>query len=152
MGGIVVRIILIEDDDYKANQVVRFLENKGYQVDVAKAYNSGMKKIVNRKYDVALIDMTIPSFEISKEHPTSRIRKYGGRDILVEIDRREINLPSIVITQYQVFDDGEITLELLDKELEEEFPNLYRGIVYYNSSVMDWQDKLIEKLGDDRNV
>lgn len=52
----------------------------------------------------------------------------------------------------QVFDDGEITLELLDKELEEEFPNLYRGIVYYNSSVMDWQDKLIEKLGDNRNV
>lgn len=143
-----MRLILIEDDDYKAKQIVQFLQNKGHIIDIAKAYNTGMKKIVNEQYDMALLDMTIPSFEISSEHPTSRIRKYGGKDILFEMDRREITLPSIVITQYQVFDDGEKTLELLDKELHEEFPDLYKGIVYYNSSVMDWQDKMIEKLGD----
>lgn len=147
-----MNLILIEDDDYKANQIVQFLKNRGHQVDIAKAYNTGMKKIVNEEYDMALIDMTIPSFEISREHPTSRIRKYGGRDILIEIDRREIDLPSVVITQYQVFDDGEITLELLDKELENEFPTLYKGSVYYNSSLMDWQDKLIEKMGEENNV
>ena len=147
-----MQLILIEDDDYKAKQIVQFLLQKGHKIDVARAYNTGMKKIVSKRYDMALIDMTIPSFEISREHPTSRIRKYGGRDILVEIDRREIDLPSIVITQYQVFDDGEITLELLDKELHEEFPDLYQGIVYYNSSVMDWQEKLVEKLGDYKDV
>ena len=143
-----MRLILIEDDDYKAKQIVQFLQNKGHIIDIARAYNTGMKKIVNEQYDMALLDMTIPSFEISSEHPTSRIRKYGGKDILFEIDRREIFLPAIVITQYQVFDDGEKTLEVLDKELYEEFPELYKGIVYYNSSVIDWQDKLIEKLGD----
>lgn len=148
MEGNEMRLILIEDDDYKAKQIVQFLQNKGHIIDIAKAYNTGMKKIVNEQYDMALLDMTIPSFEISSEHPTSRIRKYGGKDILFEMDRREITLPSIVITQYQVFDDGEKTLELLDKELHEEFPDLYKGIVYYNSSVMDWQDKMIEKLGD----
>ena len=142
------KIILIEDDDYKAKQIVQFLQNKGHIIDIAKAYNTGMKKIVNEQYDMALLDMTIPSFEISSEHPTSRIRKYGGKDILFEINRREIFLSAIVITQYQVFDDGEKTLEVLDKELHEEFPELYKGIVYYNSSVIDWQDKLIEKLGD----
>lgn len=143
-----MRLILIEDDDYKAKQIVQFLQNKGHIIDIAKAYNTGMKKIVNEQYDMALLDMTIPSFEISSEHPTSRIRKYGGKDILFEINRREIFLSAIVITQYQVFDDGEKTLEVLDKELHEEFPELYKGIVYYNSSVIDWQDKLIEKLGD----
>lgn len=141
-------ILLIEDDDYKAKQIIDFLKTKAYEVDLAKAYNSGMKKIVNNKYDMALIDMTIPSFEISPEHPTSRIRKYGGKDIIFEIDRREIDLKAIVITQYKVFDDGEKTLELLDQELYYEFPLLYKGIIYYNSSAMDWQDKLIEKLGE----
>lgn len=142
-----MRLILIEDDDYKAKQIVNFLQKEGLEVDVSKAYNTGMKKITTEKFDIALVDMTIPSFEISHDHPNSRIRKFGGKDVLAEIARRNIYLPSIVITQYQVFDDGEITLESLDEELSKEFPDLYRGSVYYNSSVMDWQEKLLDKIG-----
>ncbi len=144
-----MKLLLIEDDDYKAKQIIDFLKIKNHEVDLAKAYNSGMKKIVNNEYSLALVDMTIPSFEISPEHPTSRIRKYGGKDILFEIDRREINLNVIVITQYKVFDDGEKTLELLDEELYKDFPTLYKGIIYYNASAMDWQDRLKEKLGEE---
>ena len=105
-----MKIILIEDDEFKAKQ------------------------------------MTIPSFEISPEHPSSRTRKYGGKDILSEIERCEIDLPSIIVTQYRVFDDGEVSLEKIDMELTQEFNQIYYGIVYYNSSTMDWQDKLIDLI------
>lgn len=138
-----MKIILIEDDEFKAKQIISFLDSKGYEVVLRKAFNTGMKTITTERFDLALLDMTIPSFEISPEHPSSRTRKYGGKDILSEIERCEIDLPSIIVTQYKVFDDGEVSLEKIDMELTQEFNQIYCGIVYYNSSTMDWQDILI---------
>ena len=137
-----MKVLLIEDDDYKARQIVEFVNTLGYEVEVKKAYNSGMMALTNNQYDLVLLDMTIPSFELSPEHPTSRIRKYGGRDILCEMERCEIVVPTIIITQYKVFDDGEKSLEILNKELEEEHSQIYKGLIYYNSSIVDWQEKL----------
>ena len=137
-----MKVLLIEDDDYKARQIVEFVNTLGYEVEVKKAYNSGMMALTNNQYDLVLLDMTIPSFELSPEHPTSRIRKYGGRDILCEMERCEIVVPTIIITQYKVFDDGEKSLEILNKELEEEYSQIYKGLIYYNSSIVDWQEKL----------
>lgn len=143
-----MKALLIEDDAYKARQIVEFVNTLGYVVEVKKAYNSGMMALVKNQYDLALLDMTIPSFELSPEHPTSRIRKYGGRDILSEMERCEIIVPSIIITQYKVFDDGEKSLEKLNEELEEEFTQIYKGLIYYNSSIVDWQDKLKNMLAN----
>lgn len=137
-----MRIILVEDDEYKAKQIEMFVKGIGHDIDIYKAYNTGMRGILRGGYDLALLDMTIPSFEISPEHPVSRSRKYGGKDILNEMQRCEIQLPVIVITQYKVFDDGEKSLEKLDEELLLEYNENYRGIIYYNSSILDWQDKL----------
>lgn len=141
-----MKIILIEDDDFKSKQIKSFLVDLGHEIILKKAFNTGMKAITTEKFDLALLDMTIPSFEISPEHPTSRIRKYGGRDVLSEIERCEIELPSIVITQYRVFDDGEMSIEKIDMELSQEFPQIYMGIVYYNSSAMDWQESLLKLI------
>lgn len=137
-----MKVLLIEDDDYKARQIVEFVNTLGYEVEVKKAYNSGMMALTNNQYDLVLLDMTIPSFELSPEHPTSRIRKYGGRDILSEMERCEIVVPTIIITQYKVFDDGEKSLEILNEELAEEYSQIYKGLIYYNSSIVDWQGKL----------
>lgn len=141
-----MKIILIEDDEFKAKQIISFLDGKGYEVVLRKSFNTGMKTITAEKFDLALLDMTIPTFEISPEHPSSRIRKYGGKDILSEIERCEIDLPSIIVTQYRVFDDGEVSIEKIDTELAQEFNQIYCGTVYYNSSTMDWQDKLIDLI------
>lgn len=135
-------IILVEDDDYKANQIKEFLNRFDYNVIIKRSFKTGMEAIVNTKCDIVLLDMTIPSFEISAAHPSSRNRKYGGRDILNEMSRKEIQLPAVVITQYKVFDDGEKSLNDLDKELMECYSEIYRGIIYYNASILDWQDKL----------
>lgn len=137
-----MKIILVEDDEYKANQIKAFLNRFDNDVIIKRSYKTGMQAIVNTKCDIVLLDMTIPSFEISATHPSSRSRKYGGRDILNEMYRKELPTPAIVITQYKVFDDGEKSLDDLDKELLDKYPQIYKGIVYYNASILDWQDKL----------
>lgn len=137
-----MNFILVEDDEYKANQIKEFLKDFNNDVIIKKSFKTGMQAITSLDCDIVLLDMTIPSFEISPEHPFSRSRKYGGRDILNEMYRKELKIPAIVITQYKIFDDGEKSLDDLDKELSESYPEIYKGIIYYNASILDWQDKL----------
>ena len=33
-------------------------------------------------------------------------------------------------------------LEILNEELAEEYSQIYKGLIYYNSSIVDWQEKL----------
>ncbi len=142
--------VLVEDDDYKAKQVKKYIESLGNELEVKGSFKSGMAQIVKSNPDFVLLDMSIPSFEVSNMHPSSRNRKFGGRDILVEMKRKNIVVPAIVITQYNVFGEEEKSLEELDGELEKEFDGLYRGIVFYNASVLDWQEHLKRLLYEER--
>jgi hypothetical protein len=47
-----------------------------------------------------------------------------------------------VITQYNEFDGGSISIVDLDSELKEKYPNLYKGYIYYKSGQTDWQEHL----------
>jgi len=145
-----LKIILVEDDEYKANQIEIFLKKTCNEIIIKRSFKTGMEAISNTQCDLVLLDMTIPSFEISALHPSSRNRKYGGRDILNEMHRKEIQTPAIVITQYSVFGDGEKSLHELDRELFEKYPEIYEGIVFYNASILDWQDNLQTLI--DKNI
>ena len=147
-----MRVLLIEDDQYKAKQIEKFLLSEDHEISIAKSFKSGMQSIVGNEYDFILLDMTIPSFEITPSQLISRTRKFGGRDILNEMLRKEIIRPVIVITQYNVFGDDEISLEELNTELSSSFPSTYLGYVFYNASILDWQENLklyIDKLKED---
>lgn len=137
-----MRGVLVEDDAYKVEQICEFLKSINISVAVKRAFTSGIKEISSERPDFVLLDMTIPTYEVDRNHPTSRNRKFGGRDILREMKRQGIISRTVVITQYSVFGEEEITLEELDSELREEFPTIYEGLIYYNASALDWQDKL----------
>lgn len=140
-----MNILLIEDDDYKANQIKKFVEELDNFVELKKSFKSGMESITKSIWDFILLDMSIPSFEISNKNPLSRNRKFGGRDILNEMHRKNIVCPTVVITQYSVFGE-ETSLKELDEELSIKYSDSYKGIVFYNASVLDWQLALLKYL------
>lgn len=149
-----MKIILVEDDDYKANQIKEFLECLDCEVIIKKSFKSGMQSLIHASWDFVLLDMTIPSFEYSNLHSNSRNRKFGGRDILNEMKRKNIMIPTVVITQYSVFGEEETTLEELNNELLQNYSDIYKGIVFYNASVLDWQESLLNIINGelDKNV
>jgi len=149
-----MKIILVEDDEYKAEQIKGFLEHMDCKVTIEKSYKSGMQSLVSKEWNFVLLDMTIPSFEYSNIHSSSRNRKFGGRDILNEMKRKNIGIPTAVITQYSVFGEEEISLEELNAELLRDFSDIYKGIVFYNASALDWQEHLLSIINGeiDKNV
>lgn len=54
------RVLLVEDLEDNRNMLARLLELEGYAVDTARNGGEAMMKIHNNKYDVALLEITLP--------------------------------------------------------------------------------------------
>lgn len=57
---------------------------------------------------------------------------------------RHVFIPVIVITLFETFDGGKISLDSLNKEFEKDFSKIWRGTVFYESD--DWRIDLKKTL------
>jgi len=57
------RILLVEDEEDLAETGKIFLEEAGYEVDIAFDGLEAMEKVYNSRYDLVLLDITIPEMD-----------------------------------------------------------------------------------------
>jgi hypothetical protein len=107
-----------------------------------------MSEIIKKRYDLILLDMSMPTFDRSPENPNSKFRHFAGRDILFEMKRRDITVKTIVVTQFGNFGEGKdaIDAEQLHNNLKSEFPFIYLGMVHYNTGFSNWKNELLALL------
>ena len=141
------KILLVDDDDYKISNIKSFVE-KQIQCDISveKALNPGLKKLVKETFDLVLLDMSMPTFNISE---TNNFNSYGGLEFLKEMLRRKDKTPVVIVTQYAIFGEGQSkrTLEAIGEECKNSFEN-YKGIVLYSSTEDSWKEKLLKVIGE----
>ena len=139
-----MKLLLIEDDAYKAAQIKTCLEADGYIAVLRGSFQSGMRAIRVERYDAILLDMSIPTFDVGGQNKGNRHRPFGGKDVLKELKRQNKNIPVVVVTQYNVFGEGRdnISLQELEDDLKKEFDGIYKDMVYFDASSADWISKL----------
>src|SRR5690606_11551523 len=141
-----MKILLIEDDKKKIEDIKEFLLSfYNYSSLVIKeSYQSGLRELIKNKYDLLLLDMSIPTWDKSIDEPGGNFEKFGGYKILKEITRKKKPIKTILITMFDDFgeSDTSITLSQLDNLLKTEFPNIYIGAVYYNTREEKWKSDL----------
>lgn len=139
-------IIVIEDDFKKKEDIRNFLASdlKVDNVIIKESYQSGLRELIKNKYDLLLLDMSIPTWDKSIDEPGGNFEKFGGYKILKEITRKKKPIKTILITMFDDFgeSDTSITLSQLDKLLKDEFPKIYLGAVYYNTREEKWKTDL----------
>jgi CheY-like chemotaxis protein len=139
--------LLIEDDQIKASEIINFLTknspNLGKNLIHRKSYQSGIKEIFESTFDFILLDMSIPTYDQDQGNFSGKPRNYGGRDILKEMKRYKKVSSVLVITQYNEFDGGSMSIKDLDKELRIKYNNLYNGYVYYKTGQTEWEINLL---------
>ena len=141
-----MRILIIEDDSNKMRSIAN--EVRGIRKDAklteARSYQSGLRNLMSDQFDFLLLDMSLPIFDITREEDGFQVDPFSGRNILEEMSRKKVNVPTAVITMFETFGEGAdlMTLEELDKELAEKYPEIYRGAIYYNSSEINWKESL----------
>jgi CheY-like chemotaxis protein len=139
-------MLIIEDDEIKREQLISFIKESFPEIQIiaVKSTQSALMKITSNKYDLIILDMTLPTFDYGGDEDGGRIRAYGGRDILRQMNRHRITTPVIMVTQFDRFGKGDesLTLEELDFELQTEHQINYKGSVYYNAAYDDWKSNL----------
>ncbi|CCG53149.1 Two-component system response regulatory protein [Flavobacterium indicum GPTSA100-9 = DSM 17447] len=144
-----MKILFIEDHPLKQAQINKFVvENfSDCQIESKNSYISGLKELIKNhsNYDVLLLDISMPNYDISSEDSGGDWMPLAGKNILKEMYLRDIPTKAIVVTMHGSFDDGTKITEL-DSELKKEFSDNYIGYVFYSQLNEDWKDKICQLL------
>lgn len=145
-----MKILLIEDDENKRLQIKRFLEESypNMVIDVARSFQSGLDALCDGNPDIVLLDMTIPNYDAGPDETGGYMYKTGGWELLRQMDRFEIVKPVIVVTQFEKFGDAPDAMDLqdLNRKLQAEHSDVYRGYVYYNAAISGWRSELRKQI------
>ena len=144
-----MKLLLVEDDEDKREQLISFIsEELECQLTEAHSFQGGLKAIRSSTFDLILLDMTMPTFDISSKDSGGRSQPFGGEMLLFEILRRGIQTKVIIVTQFDLFGKGEdeITLKDLDARLSSQFGHNYVGAIQYNITYSAWKDLLLAMI------
>ena len=149
-----MKILIVEDDEDKRRQVIDWLREltPGAVLEEARSLRSGLNAILQGGQDLVILDMTMPTFDITAEEDGGRPQAYAGRELLRHMKRRGIRTPAIVLTQFDRFGEGPnlLTLEQLDQALRAEHFGHYLGAVSYSVTDEVWKvtlEVLLRTLG-----
>jgi response regulator len=145
-----VKILIIEDDKNKSSQVIERLNSQYSNLTFSekRSFQQGVKSLRNSSFDLLLLDMTLPTFDIDTNSGGGKIRNFAGREILEEMLQREINLKTIIITQYESFGEEQITISQMRNILKEKYHKNFIEIIYYSSSSKSWFENLTKLVGE----
>lgn len=139
-----MKLLLVEDDENKGIQLSNYIKETfpGVILQLERSLQSGLRSIRNGRPDLVLLDMSLPNYDIGPDEPGGDPQIFGGIDFLDQMDRLDIVIPVIVITQYETFGKPPKTLPQLDEGLRNDYPSSYRGAVYYHASIQEWKEQI----------
>ncbi len=138
------KILLIEDDDVKANDIISFIETEfGYNIERKNSITAGLRVIQNN-YEYILLDMSLPRFS---ENSLRNFEPFGGVEVIKELARKQIPSNVIVITQYAIFGEGALkcTLEDIKKQCQEYKIN-FKDVIKYSRDDIAWKTEIKKYL------
>lgn len=142
------KILLVEDMEEKANAIIACLHEDFPTIEVVRkeSYNSSQKEIYEHfeDYFVILLDMSMHTFDRSKDENGGEPEPVAGRKILNGMFLRDINTKVIVVTMYGSH-EGKKLLTFV-KDLEEEYLDNYSDYVFFSFQKNDWKEKLKQQI------
>lgn len=148
-----IRILLVEDEAPKCDHIQDFLRGLAVEmvITVARSVNAALDNLEIETPDLLLLDMSLPTFDVGDREAGGRPQGFGGIEVLRHMSMAGIECPTIVITGYEVFpkEAGKtVDLSQISNELATEFPNMFKGILHYNSTYDEWKTALQQALID----
>lgn len=137
-----MNILIVEDQKEKSKDITDHLASiyKTANIMEERSLRSGLKTLLSsEKFDLVVLDMSMPNFEPTQDDPIGGTpESFAGREFLAQMELRDIEIPVIVLSQYETFEKGQIDLSELGEELKELYPKFFLGTVYYSSANNSW--------------
>lgn len=147
-------IHLIEDDSFKCTAIKNCIKNYDPSIDmeISHSVGSGLRYLLKNKknIDLLLLDMSMPSYDNCDENTfINEHQNFGGKEILSQMKIRKINIPVVVITMFNSIDD--ISIDSLEDDLRKNYPDFFKGIIFYTSKDILWAKKLTNHIAELKN-
>lgn len=142
-----MKILCMEDQEDKYRHINSVLQKNGItQIFWEKNCQNGLMRLLNEKIDYLLLDMSMPLSDI--DYKKESFDSFAGLSVLQEIKRKKYNIKVIIVTGFNDFERGKkiITLDELENEIKEKYRDFYVGYIKYDSTSIEWQEKLMQIL------
>jgi CheY-like chemotaxis protein len=146
-----MRILLVEDEEPKQRHICAFFAERHneVQVTIARSVNAALDALEKGMPDLLLLDMSLPTFEITQGETGGRPQGFGGLEIVRTMAMNDWDCPTLIITGYEAFpsDSGEqVQLAVLETELKSTLGESFLGVLHFNSALDDWKAELSSEL------
>jgi CheY-like chemotaxis protein len=147
-----VRILVIEDDAFKAKRLCTFLraQTPDNEVILERSVSTGLARLFAPPHpNILLLDMSLSTFDVGPRETGGRPQNFGGITVLEHMVRRELKIPVFVITQFESFpkEGTELSLDDLSRDLAKRFPDVFKALIYYSSRETEWEQHLQSLVG-----
>ena len=144
-----LRVLVVEDDEPKLAAIERFLneEHSSIKLFVAKSLTSAVQMLSNETIDFAIVDMSIPTYDFSRDRAGGgRPEAFGGEDIVRFIESESPETAYVILTQYEQFgaDDFSVPTSLaeLRNRLSESLGRNFFGVIHYSDQLGKWREEI----------
>jgi CheY-like chemotaxis protein len=144
-----MNVLIIEDNNNNRNKIKSFLESKDvHNITEAFSYSSGVRLAEAYKYDYIILDMSMPTYDITEEEGGGQFRVFGGKDILKRLQRKNKMQPFILVTQYSTFSEirNTKTFDQIEVELSSLYSPYFKKAIYYDTASSSWKEELNEVI------
>lgn len=143
-----MKILIIEDNKNKMLCLKEFIAkmdlSEKVEFEEANSFTSGIRKINNKIGEIIILDMSLPTYDITHWENGGDKKPVAGKEIMKRMIHRNILIPVIIVTQFETFGENRITLDILNKEFENEFKKVWKGTIFYEGD--EWKEGLEQLL------
>lgn len=146
-------ILLVEDNPLKRAKIREHLHSiDAGEVVEAESYNSGMTAAMRERFDLIILDMSIPTFDRGEGSNGGRFRSVGGRELASRLAKIGRLCPFFVITGYTDFsvNSTSMTIGEIDHSLRL-LGESYLGFVHFDVSDSAWKDCISRAVRGERS-
>lgn len=149
-------VLVVEDSEAKLASVVSALKSMlpTHPVETAKSVRSAVAALEAKKFSLIIADMSLPTFDVESRERGGTPRPFGGIEVFDYLTREGLPTPVLVVSSYQALVDGakSMPLEKLASDLARDYPDNYRGYVYFDSAYSNWERQLrahVERIANE---
>ncbi|PIF90563.1 response regulator receiver domain-containing protein [Acidovorax sp. 62] len=138
-------VLIVEDDDYKLESLQECLHQFDLlDIKVCRSFTSAAKAIKRTKFNLILLDMSLPTFDGGGASEEGEAQGLGGKRLIRLCNEYGNLCPTILVTQFSNYEDFGKTASVseLADELKMILNDLFIGTVRYNRASTDWKDNL----------
>lgn len=145
-------ILIVEDNEYKRSRIKELISSEFPDCEIFECYSftSAWKLISSRKFDLLLLDMSLPTFDKKDSDSGGAFRVFGGKELARKIKKRGIPAKFLFITQYKSFSDSisSLSFEGLKEELLSQYQEECLGFILYSNTVSEWREELVTYINE----